>query len=98
MIRILIREVVESRHRTPKSIGIAEIEPTLELPLRPGETPRDYTVRIFHAPPHDRQVRFQARVPAPAGARPECWELLREGLNRFFRAQQSAADLPAKTP
>jgi hypothetical protein len=92
LLGILIREVVECRHRTPKSIGIAEIEPATELPLRPGESGRDHTVRIYHPPPYDAKVRFQARLPVPAGAQPECWELLRDALNRFFHARRPEGD------
>ncbi len=30
MIRILIRQMMDSRHRAPKSLGIADIEPALD--------------------------------------------------------------------
>lgn len=49
MIRILIRQVIDCRHRAPKSLGIADIEPTAELPLLAGEMAVDYGVRIYHA-------------------------------------------------
>jgi hypothetical protein len=40
MIRILIREVTDSRHRASKSLGLADIEPAADLPLFPGERAR----------------------------------------------------------
>jgi hypothetical protein len=82
MIRILIRQVVDSRHRAPKSLGIADIESAAELPLFGGEAMGDYQVRIYHAPPEDAEVRFQVRVPVPRGARLDYWLVLRDALNR----------------
>jgi hypothetical protein len=84
VIRILIREVTDSRHRAPKSLGLADIEPAAELPLYPGERPRDYSVRIYHGSPHDRQVRFQTRVARAGSARPDWWAVLRDALNQVL--------------
>ena len=84
MIRILIRQVIDCRHRAPKSLGIADIEPTAELPLLSGQAVSDYSVRIYHAPPHDEQVRFQTRVPVPPGGVPDYWQVLRDALNRVL--------------
>jgi len=88
MIRILIRQVIDCRHRAPKSLGIADIEPNAELPLLTGQAVSDYSVRIYHAPPHDEQVRFQTRVPVPPGAAPDHWEMLRDALNKVLPAGQ----------
>ena len=84
MIRSLIRQVIDARHRAPKSLGIAHIEPTADLPLLRGEAGSDYSVRIYHAPPHDEQVRFQTRVLVPPGAAPDYWQVLRDALNKVF--------------
>jgi len=65
MIRILIRQVIDCRHRASKSLGIGCIEPIAELPLIRGQAAPDYGVRIYHAPPHDEPVRFQTRVLVP---------------------------------
>ena len=84
MIRILIRQVVDGRRRAPKSLGVADIEPAAELPLFTGQAAGDYSVRIYHAPPHDEQVRFQTRVAVPRGGRLDWWEVLRDALNEVL--------------
>jgi hypothetical protein len=84
MIRILIRQVIDCRHRAPKSLGIADIEPTADLPLFRGQAASDYSVRIYHAPPHDEQVRFQTRVLALPGADPDYRQVLRDALNKVL--------------
>ncbi len=45
MIRILIRQVIDCWHRAPKSLGVADIEPTADWPLLRGEAVCDYSVR-----------------------------------------------------
>ena len=84
MIRILIRQVGDSRHRAPKSLGIADIEPAVDLPLFTGEGVSDLSVRIYHAPPDDERVRFETRVPVAPGAAPDYWEVLRDALNEVL--------------
>jgi hypothetical protein len=74
--------VIAPRRRAPKSLGIADIEPAAELPLFNGQAVGDYSVRIYHAPPHDEQVRFQTRVAVPRGRRPDWWAVLRDALNQ----------------
>ncbi len=80
MIRILIRQVMDSRHRTPKSLGIADIEPALDLPLFGGQEASDLSVRIYHAPPDDARVRFETRATVVRGAAPDYWEVLWDAL------------------
>ncbi len=84
MIRVLIRQVMDCRHRAAKSLGVADIEPAADLPLYAGEEAGDYSVRIYHAPPHDEKVRFQTRVAVRRGRKADYWELLRDALNRVL--------------
>ena len=97
MIRILIRQVIDVRHSAPKSIGVAELEPADELPLLAGQTVCGYSVRIYHSPPHDQQVRFKTRVNAAPGGVPDYWELLRDALNNVLPRRGSAQNFAGKT-
>jgi hypothetical protein len=84
VIRILIRQVIDSRHRAPKSLGIADSEAATDLPLFTGQEVSDLSVRIYHPPPNDERVRFETRVPVARGATPDYWEVLRDALNRVL--------------
>ena len=46
MIRILIRQVIDCRHRASKSLGIGCIEPIAELPLIRGQAAPDYGAHL----------------------------------------------------
>jgi hypothetical protein len=84
VIRILIRQVSDCRHRAPKSLGLADIEPAADLPLFPGEGARDCSVRIYHGSPHEGQVRFQTRVALVPKGKPDWWLVLRDALNQVL--------------
>ncbi len=85
MIRILIRQVSDPRHQAPKSLGIADIEPLVQLPLGPPGSRADFEVRLYYPHPHNDRIRARACFVAPKGKTADCWDLAIAALHALFK-------------
>jgi len=91
MIRILIRQVIDYRHRTPKSLAVADIEPTLELEaLGPGGGVEGQTTRLYVALGGRDQAVACATFNPSVRAEENIWQFALEAIAAGLRAKKGA--------
>ena len=95
MLRIIIREVADHRLRQPKSLGIAEIEESIQLPLFPELPGTDYTVRIYASPLSDAVVKWRGTLPSATLDPSAIWTFVTSALLAALPPAPAAEDIPA---
>ena len=89
MIRIIIKEVKDSRVRTTKAAAVCDIEIIDQLGFADLKGCRSYGVSIRHNPPDQDRVRWQTTLQGFDPRNVTHWHLVRDAL---------AAVLPRVTP